>query len=175
MAMLDLSELNKKQKEAVTHGEGPLLIVAGSGTGKTAVITNRIAWLVEKKKIKLEQILAMTFTDKASQEMSERVNSLISQSYADLWVSTFHSFGERVLKEEGLDIGLPSDFKLVDQTSAWLLVRQNLDRFQLDYYRPLGNPSKFIHALVEHFGRCKDQQVSPEDYLKYARSLKEDR
>jgi len=152
-----------------------LLIVAGSGTGKTAVITNRIAWLVEKKKTKPEQILAMTFTDKASQEMSERVNSLISQSYADLWVSTFHSFGERVLKEEGLDIGLPSDFKLVDQTGAWLLVRQNLDRFQLDYYRSLGNPNKFIHALVEHFGRCKDQQVSPEDYLKHARSLKEDR
>jgi len=173
--MLDLSRLNKKQKQAVMAKDGPLLIVAGAGTGKTTVITSRIAYLIEKKKVRPEEILGVTFTDKASQEMLERIDQLLSQGYADLWISTFHSFCERILKDHGLDIGLPTDFKLIDQTSAWLLIRQNLERFQLDYYKPIGNPTKFLHVLIEHFSRCKDQAISPEDYLKYSQQAKEDK
>ena len=173
--MLDLSRLNKKQKQAAQAGAGPLLIVAGAGTGKTTVIASRIAYLIEKKKALPEEILGVTFTDKASQEMLERVDQLLSQGYVDLWISTFHSFCERILKDHGLDIGLPTDFKLIDQTSAWLLVRQNLERFQLDYYKPIGNPTKFLHVLIEHFSRCKDQAISPEDYLRYSQRAKEDK
>ena len=164
--------LNKEQKEAVLSGEGPLLIVAGAGTGKTTVITERIIFLIERGLAKPEEILAVTFTEKAAAEMEDRVDRLLPFGYHELWISTFHAFCEKVLRDNGLDIGLPGNFKLVDQTAAWLLVRQNLDKFSLDYYRPLGNPMKFIHALLSHFSRCKDQMIYPEDYLKYADELK---
>ena len=166
------SKLNNDQEKAVTHSQGPLLIVAGAGTGKTTVITERVAWLIKNQLAKPDQILALTFTDKAAEEMIDRVDRLLPYGYVDLWVSTFHAFCERILKVHGLDIGLPNDFKLLNQTEQWLLVRQNLDKFNLDYYRPLGNPTKFIHALIKHFSRCKDEEIWPVDYLKYADDLK---
>jgi len=169
---LDLKKLNEEQKEAVVHEKGPLLIVAGAGTGKTTVITQRIVYLIEKKLAKPEEILAVTFTEKAAGEMEERVDTLLPYGYVDLWISTFHSFCERVLRDHALDIGLPADFKILDPTAGWLLVRQNLDKFKLDYYKPLGNPTKFIQTLISHFSHCKDQEVYPEDYLGYSERLK---
>ena len=169
---LDLSKLNKEQKEAVVHKQGPLLIVAGAGTGKTTVITQRIVHLIEKGEVKPEEILAVTFTEKAAAEMEERVDVLLPYGYADLWISTFHSFCERVLRDYALNIGLPADFKVLDNTAAWLLIRQNFDKFELNYYKPLGNPTKFIQALISHFSHCKDQGIYPEDYLEYAEKLK---
>jgi DNA helicase-2/ATP-dependent DNA helicase PcrA len=167
-----LEDLNEEQKEAVTHREGPLLIVAGAGTGKTTVITRRLAYLIEKGLAKSQEILAVTFTEKAAQEMEERVDRLLPFGYLDLWVSTFHSFCERILKEHGLDIGLAPNFKILDQTAGWLLVRQNLDKFKLDYYKPLGNPTKFIHSLISHFARLKDEGIYPKDYLNYADQIR---
>ncbi len=169
-----LKDLNQEQEAAVTHGDGPLLIVAGAGTGKTTVITKRVAWLIEQGLAKPDQILALTFTDKAAQEMEERVDKLLPLGYVNLWISTFHSFAERILKDYGLDIGLPGDFKLLTTTEQWLLVKQNLDKFDLDYYRPLGNSTKFVHALLKHFSRAKDEEVYPEDYLKLVESKKLD-
>ena len=169
---LDLEKLNKEQKEAVLHDKGPLLIVAGAGTGKTTVITQRIVNLIEKGLAKPEEILAVTFTEKAAFEMEERVDKLLDFGYVDLWISTFHSFCERVLRENALDIGLPPDFKILDGTSGWLLARQNLDKFDLKYYKALGNPTKFIQALISHFSHCKDQEIYPEEYLEYADNLK---
>ncbi|MGB2762023.1 MAG: UvrD-helicase domain-containing protein [Minisyncoccales bacterium] len=169
---LDLKKLNEEQRKAVIHGNGPLLIVAGAGTGKTTVITRRIVYLIEKGEAKVEEILAVTFTEKAAEEMEERVDKLLPYGYVDLWISTFHSFCERILRDNALDIGLPADFKILDNTAGWLLVYRNLDRFELDYYKPLGNPTKFIRALMSHFSHCKDQAIYPEDYLKYAEELK---
>ncbi|MFH1890888.1 MAG: UvrD-helicase domain-containing protein [Candidatus Kuenenbacteria bacterium] len=166
--------LNPEQKRAVTYKNGPLLIVAGAGTGKTTVITQRIAWLIEQNLAKPDEILALTFTDKAAGEMEERVDRLLPMGYLDLWIMTFHSFCENVLKDHALDIGIPNDFKLLNQTEQWMLVRQNLDKFNLDYYKPLGNPTKFIHALIKHFSRCKDEDIGPQEYLKYAEGLKLD-
>ncbi|MFH1173446.1 MAG: UvrD-helicase domain-containing protein [bacterium] len=166
-----LKDLNAEQKEAVTHQEGPLLIIAGAGTGKTTVITKRLAWLIEQKLAQPDEILALTFTDKAAGEMEERVDRLLPYGYVDLWISTFHAFGERILKNHALEIGLPNDFKLLSQVDQWLLIRQNLAKFDLDYYRPLGSPAKFIYALVKHFSRAKDELVAPLDYLKYAEDL----
>lgn len=167
--------VNTEQRRAIAHGEGPLLIVAGAGTGKTTVITQRIAWLILEKKVPTDGILALTFTDKAATEMEERVDQLLPYGYVNLWVSTFHAFCERVLREHALDIGLPADFRLLSQTEQWLMVRRHFDRFELDYYRPLGNPTRFIAALIRHFSRLEDEDISPEDYLAYARSLKLDR
>src|SRR3989344_4542272 len=165
-----LEGLNKEQIEAVTHSEGPLLIVAGAGTGKTTVITRRIAYLIEQG-AKPEEILAMAFGEKAALEMEERVDQLLPYGYYNLQISTFHSFGEKLLKEYGLEVGLP-DFKVLDEVGQWLLVRNNLEKFELDYYRPLGNPTKFIKAFVSHFGRCKDELITPDEYLEYAEKLK---
>jgi DNA helicase-2/ATP-dependent DNA helicase PcrA len=90
-----------------------LLIVAGAGTGKTTVVTRRIAHLISQKLAKPEEILALTFTEKAAEEMEARIDQLLPLSY-DAWISTFHSFCERILKLHALDIGLPNDFKLLD-------------------------------------------------------------
>lgn len=163
--------LNEAQRRAVTHGDGPLLIVAGAGTGKTTVITQRLAWLVATEKARSDQVLALTFTERAAAELEERVDQLLPLGYTDLWVSTFHSFCERVLQAHGLDIGLPNHFRVLDTTGQWLLVRRHLDLFKLKYYKPLGNPTKFIHALLSHFSRAKDEGVLPADYRRFARSL----
>jgi DNA helicase-2/ATP-dependent DNA helicase PcrA len=172
--MFDLSNLNEEQKKAVAHDEGPLLIIAGAGTGKTAVITHRFVNLINEGKAKPEEILTLTFSDKAAQEMEERIDSLLPSGYFDLWVSTFHSFCRRVLVDYGIHIGLPGDFKLLDSSSSWLLVKQNFDKFNLNYYKPLGNPSKFITPLLNHFKDCKEQGIYPEEYLKYSKGANVD-
>lgn len=166
-----LADLNPEQRKAVTHENGPLLIIAGAGTGKTTVISRRVAWLINQAKAKPEEILALTFTDKAAGEMTERIDTLLPMGYVDLWVSTFHAFCQRILKDNGLDIGLPNDFRLLNETDAYLLVRKHFDRFNLEYYRPMGNPTKFIHALLRHFSRAKDEAVTPKEYLAYAKEL----
>lgn len=166
-----LDNLNDQQRQAVRHTAGPLLIVAGAGTGKTTVVTRRIAHLVESGLAQADEILALTFTEKAAGEMQERLDLLLPLGHRDLWVSTFHSFCQRILELHGLDIGLPGEVKLVTETEAWVLIHDNLDRFSLNYYRPLGNPQKFISALIKHFSKCKDELISPEDYLRYAETL----
>ncbi len=159
-----LEGLNDEQKEAVTHETGPLMIIAGAGTGKTTVITRRIAWLIQEKQIKSERILALTFTEKAATEMEERVDLLLPIGYLDLNISTFHAFCEKILRRHGLHIGLPEDFTLSTEVDSWLLMRRNLARFDLDYFRPRGNPTKFLQAMLKHFSRAKDEGVTPERY-----------
>lgn len=162
-----LSSLNEEQQQAVTHREGPLLIIAGAGTGKTMVITHRIAWLIAEGLAKPEEILALTFTDKAAGEMEERVDRLLPYGYINLQISTFHAFCEKVLHTHGVEMGLSPDVRLLNELDTWLLMRQHFDRFKLDYYRPLGNPTKYLRALLTHFSRAKDNAVLPEDYLAY--------
>lgn len=163
-----MSDLNSAQQRAIEHTSGPLIIVAGAGTGKTTVITQKIAYLIDQKLATSEQILALTFTEKAAHEMVERVDKLLSIGYADLQISTFHAFCQRLLEQYGLDIGLPNRFKVLTETEAWLLVRQNLKRFNLDYYRPMANPTRHIHELIKHFSKCKDELITPERYIAYA-------
>ena len=167
-----LEGLNKQQSEAVRHTTGPLLIVAGAGTGKTTVITRRIAYLVKQGLAKPDEMAALTFTEKAASEMQERVDLLLPLGHFDPWICTFHGFCERILKNHALDIGLPNDFTIVSNTQQWIFIFQHLQQFDLDYYRPLGNPGKFIGALLSHFSRLKDEVISPEDYLTYAQALR---
>ncbi|QQS22493.1 UvrD-helicase domain-containing protein [bacterium] len=167
-----LEGLNNEQLQAVTHATGPLLIVAGAGTGKTTVITRRIAYLMEQKLADPKQILALTFTDKAAGEMEARVEQYLPLGSYDLWISTFHSFCERIIKQHGIDIGLSNDFELLDKTRQWIFVYKHFEKFELDYYRPIGSPNKFIDSLLDHFSKCKDEMISPEDYLEYAEQLR---
>ena len=111
-----LHELNEKQREAVTHKNGPLLVIAGPGTGKTRVITHRIAYLIREHGIKAENILAITFTNKAAQEVQERVNSEIGEPHgSNIKVSTFHALCVNVLRKHALRIGLSENFTIFDQ------------------------------------------------------------
>ncbi len=167
----DKKKLNKEQKEAVEHIDGPLLIVAGAGTGKTSVLIERLDYLINKKEVKIDDILLMTFTEKAASEMEERADKILPYGYVDLWINTFHSFCQRILKEHALDIGLPGDFKLLTQTDQWILIKKNLEKLELDYYKPLGNPTKFIHELIKHFSRLKDESISAKEYLSYVKEL----
>lgn len=106
--------------------------------------------------------------------MEERADKVLPYGYTDLWINTFHSFGERILREFGLDIGLAAGFKLLTETEQWVLIKKNFDRFNLDYYRPLGNPTKFISELIHHFSRLKDENIPAAEYLKYAEELESD-
>ena len=167
-----LKDLNPQQKEAVTTTEGPLLIIAGAGTGKTTVIARRISYIIEKKLAKPSEILALTFTDKAAGEMEERVDQLVPYGFIDTWISTFHAFGDRVLRENALEIGFSPDFRVFSRPQQVLFFQQNLFRFDLDYWRPLSNPTKFIRAILDFFSRLKDENVKPAQLAQYVERLK---
>jgi DNA helicase-2/ATP-dependent DNA helicase PcrA len=163
-----LDRLNPSQIDAVTHDQGPLLIVAGAGTGKTTVLTRRIAYLIATKRCRPEEILALTFTDKAAAEMEERVDTLVPYGYADVWISTFHAFGDRLLKENALELGLTPDFRVLTRAEQVIFLRDQLFRLPLDYYRPLGDPTRHVQALITLVSRLKDEDVAPGEYLAYA-------
>lgn len=163
-----LEGLNEEQRRAVTHGEGPLLIVAGAGTGKTTVITRRIAWLVAARRARPGEILAVTFTDKAAGEMEERVDLLVPYGYTDIWISTFHAFGDRVLREHALEAGLPPDFRVLSRAEQVIFLKERLFELPLRLYRPLGDPTRYVEALITLFSRAKDEDVSPDEYAAYA-------
>jgi DNA helicase-2/ATP-dependent DNA helicase PcrA len=128
--------------------------------------------LVASEKAKPSEILALTFTDKAAREMEERVDIAMPYGYTDMWISTFHSFCDRVLRQEALQIGLDPGYKLMNEAEMTQFLIKNLFKFDLDYFRPLGNPTKFIRGMLQHFSRLKDEDVEPEQYSKYARKLK---
>jgi ATP-dependent DNA helicase UvrD/PcrA len=166
-----LGDLTLEQREAVTHGEGPLLIVAGAGTGKTAVITRRIAQLITSRHARPEQVLALTFTDRAAAEMEERVDRLVPYGYTQVWISTFHAFGDRVLRENALHAGLSPDFRVLNRPEQVIFMRERLFEFPLDHFRPLGDPTRHVDALVGLWSRAKDEDVTPEEYAAYAERL----
>ncbi len=162
--------LNSDQLSAVTYNSGPLLIIAGAGTGKTTVITEKIKHLITKKSVKPHEILALTFTEKAAAEMEERVDEELPFGYFQMWISTFHSFADRILREEASQIGLNPSYKLMTDAETILFLRKNLFLFNLKYFRPLGNPHKFLESLVDHFSRLRDENISPESYIAWTKS-----
>jgi DNA helicase-2/ATP-dependent DNA helicase PcrA len=163
-----LGGLNPEQRRAVTHGEGPLLVVAGAGTGKTQVITRRIAWLIATRRASPSEILALTFTDKAADEMVVRVDQLVPYGYTDTTIATFHAFGDRLIREHALELGLPTNVRVLSRPEVVIFLREHLFDFELDRYRPLGDPTRFLDALAGYFSRLKDEDVSPSAYLAHA-------
>ena len=139
-----LGGLNPEQLKAVTHGDGPLLVVAGAGTGKTQVITRRIAWLIATRRAKPSEILALTFTEKAAAEMQVRVDQLVPYGYTDAAIGTFHAFGDRIIREYALELGLPTDVRVLTRPEVVIFLREHLFEFDLDLYRPLGDPTRFL-------------------------------
>lgn len=169
--MTNEKKLNKEQLQAVKHKSGPLLIIAGAGTGKTTVITERIKHIISKDLAKPSEILALTFTEKASKEMQERVDIALPYGYTQMWISTFHSFCDRVLRGSALHVGISPSYKLNTQAESIAFVRKNLFKFDLNYFRPLGNPTKFIDGMLTHFSRLQDEDVSPNQYVDWVQKL----
>ena len=163
-------KLNKEQQDAIKFGEGPLLIIAGAGTGKTKVITERIKYLILSKKAKASEILALTFTEKAAREMEERVDISMPYGYTQMWIMTFHAFCDRILRREALHIGLDPKYKLMTEAESIQILRKNLFKLDLDYFRPLGNPNKFLSGMLQHFSRLQDEDISPVEYLDWAKA-----
>jgi DNA helicase-2/ATP-dependent DNA helicase PcrA len=166
-----LEGLNAPQAAAVTHEAGPLLIIAGAGTGKTTVITRRIAYLIATRRARPSEILALTFTDKAAAEMEERVDTLVPYGYADVNISTFHAFGDRLIKENALELGLTPDFRVLTRAEQVIFLRDHLFEFPLKHYRPLGDPTRHLQAILSQFSRLKDEDVGPDEYLIHAEGL----
>jgi DNA helicase-2/ATP-dependent DNA helicase PcrA len=163
-----LAGLNREQRRAVTHRDGPQLVVAGPGTGKTEVITRRIAWLIATRRARPAEILALTFTDAAADEMQARVDLLVPYGHAGAAIHTFHALGDRLVREHAFELGLPGDARLINRAEAVVLLRDNLFALGLERYRPLGDPTRFLGALVDLFGRAKEEGVDPRRLADYA-------
>src|SRR2546428_10498344 len=140
-----LEDLNPVQREAVTHPGGPLLIIAGAGSGKTRVLTHRIAWLIREQGVSPFEILAITFTNKAADEMKSRVGALVGPVAQKMWVSTFHSACVRILRRDGKALGFPSSFTIYDQADAVRLVGYVLRDQNVD---PKRFPPRGVQAAI---------------------------
>jgi DNA helicase-2/ATP-dependent DNA helicase PcrA len=168
---MDMGELNAAQRQAVKHGEGPLLVVAGAGTGKTRVITQRIARLIEEGKAQPAQILALTFTEKAAREMAERLYELIGWRSYQVPVMTFHAFGAELLGRYASHIGRSTRGGLLNETQKALLLQQHLHRVELSYYGPHSQIMEFLSGVVDYFGRLQNSGIGAADYQKYVDQL----
>jgi len=153
-----LEGLNPAQREAVTHGDGPLLILAGAGSGKTRVLTHRIAYLIHSGQARADEILAITFTNKAAQEMRERVELLLGRSTRGMWVLTFHAACTRMLRVEAPRLGYTRQFTIYDQADSRRLVKQCLDQVGAD-------PKRFSAAAVQgHISDAKNRLRDAAEY-----------
>ena len=168
-----LAGLNREQRRAVGHGDGPALVVAGPGTGKTEVVTRRVAWLIATRRALPREILALTFTDNAAREMQARVDMLVPYGQADAAIHTFHAFGDRLLREHAFELGLGADARLLSRPEQIVFMREHLFALGLERYRPLGDPTRFIAALLDLFARAKDEGLSAGDLAGHAYALEQ--
>ncbi|MFQ5695899.1 MAG: ATP-dependent helicase, partial [Terriglobia bacterium] len=159
-------QLNEAQRAAVQHLHGPLLVVAGAGTGKTRVITQRICYLLETiPALEGENILAITFTVKAAAEMRARIRRGADHRAARVGVHTFHDFCYDLLRQHDPEL------RILDDVDTWIFLRRRLDRLGLNLFQKLSEPGRFLSDFRDFFSRCQDELVSPEDYAWYVKKL----
>ncbi|MCW5748782.1 MAG: UvrD-helicase domain-containing protein, partial [Alphaproteobacteria bacterium] len=156
MPTAHLAGLNPTQREAVEHTEGPLLVLAGAGTGKTRVLTTRIAHILINRRAFPGQILAVTFTNKAAREMLERVGAAIGQAADGLWLGTFHSIGVRILRRHAELVGLKSNFTILDTDDQIRLIKQLLEAENIDDKK---FPARILSGIIQ---RWKDRALTPD-------------
>ena len=154
-----LNRLNPVQREAVIYGEGPLLLFAGAGSGKTRVLTHRVAYLIAVRNVSPRQIMAVTFTNKAAHEMKERIGKLVGESIGrHLWVGTFHATCARLLREHGQNIGLDRNFVVYDDSDQITLIKECFRQLLID-------EKKFApRAVLSHISKAKEKLVTPAKY-----------
>ena len=161
---MNISDLNDRQQEAVLYNDGPLLVLAGAGSGKTRVLTTKIAYLMEEKEISPYNILAITFTNKAAKEMKDRITRLVGSVARNIQISTFQGFGLKLLRENCELLGYDSNFVIMDSDDSLTVVKKILK--DLNYDSKLYNPK----AIRNKISSCKNELMSPNDYEKYATS-----
>src|SRR3954449_2134621 len=181
--MIDLTGLNPQQREAVTHGEGPLLVLAGAGSGKTRVITYRIAWLISEMGVHPSKILAVTFTNKAANEMLERVDRLVPAGGYRPWIGTFHSTSLRILRRYADRLGFTKSFAVYDTSDQLTLVKRCMRELNVndEAFPPRSVLSRISHAKNELMGPAEYEKTNldffgarvSEIYRKYQQRLKE--
>ena len=159
---MNIDFLNNKQKEAVLASDGPLLILAGAGSGKTSVLTTKVAYLIKEKCINPKNIVAITFTNKAAKEMKERIIKLVGSTGYDIQISTFHSFGLRIIKENYERLGFDKNFTIIDSDDSLTLIKKILKEMNIDTQRC--NP-KFIKNQISS---SKNEMITPEKYKNLA-------
>ena len=159
---MDLNELNDKQKEAVLYNDGPLLIIAGAGAGKTKTLTTKIAYLIEEKNVSHSNILAITFTNKAAKEMKDRIYRIIGSTAKDIQISTFHSFGLKLIRDNYNYLGYDKNFVIMDSDDSLTVVKKIIK--DLNYDPKVFNP----RAVRNIISSCKNKMTSPDDYEHYA-------
>ena len=159
---MDISSLNDRQKEAVLYNDGPLLIIAGAGAGKTKTLTTKIAYLIEEENVNPHNILAITFTNKAAKEMKDRLYMLVGDLAKKLQVSTFHSFGLKLLRENYDALGYDKNFVIMDSDDSLTVVKKIIK--DMGYDPKIYNP----RAIRNKISSCKNEMMSPEAYEKYA-------
>jgi DNA helicase-2/ATP-dependent DNA helicase PcrA len=159
---MDLNKLNDKQKEAILYTDGPLLILAGAGSGKTKVLTYKVAYLIDEKNVSPYNILAITFTNKAANEMKERIHSLVGDLADHIQISTFHSFGLKIVRENYKLLGYQSNFTIIDADDSVSVIKKILKELDLDpkFYNPNNIKNKISGA--------KNEMMGPNEYEKYA-------
>ena len=155
---MNINNLNNEQREAVTLTEGPLLVLAGAGSGKTKVLTTRVAYLIEEKKADPTEILAITFTNKAANEMKERIIKMLGEIAKDIQISTFHSFGLLILKEYYKFLGYKKNFTILDSDDSLTIVKKAMKDLNLDpkVYNP--------NAIKNKISGAKNELITPEKY-----------
>ncbi|HFN3019014.1 TPA: DNA helicase PcrA [Enterococcus faecium] len=163
-----LNGMNPRQKEAVLHTDGPLLLMAGAGSGKTRVLTHRIAYLIEEKEVNPWNILAITFTNKAAKEMKERVNAILASGGEDVWVSTFHSMCVRILRRDVDFIGYNRNFTIIDSSEQLTLMKRILKELNID---PKKNDPRSILGTIS---QAKNSLQTPQDFAKMQGSYYEE-
>src|SRR3979411_3137510 len=179
-----LDTLNPEQREAVLHTQGPLLILAGAGSGKTRVIASRIAYLVGYGHARPDEVLAVTFTNKAAEEMRTRVETLLGSDCSRMWVSTFHSVGARLLRREAPAIGLSRDFVIYDSSDQLTIIKQALKALRADgsFIPPRADRGRISHAknrmegpdvLAESASWNRREEEIAKVYAYYVNALKE--
>src|SRR5580698_4575657 len=158
-------EPDDRQREAIQHLHGPLLVIAGAGTGKTTVLIHRIANLVRGGHARPDQILALTYTDNAAAEMRERMRAELGNKAKDLQVATFHAYCNNLLIRNGKQFGVLEDYDL------WIFLRKRLRELNLKHFVIPANVGKFLHDLLDFMRRCQDELVGPERYAQYVEQL----
>jgi DNA helicase II / ATP-dependent DNA helicase PcrA len=164
-------EWTRQQQQAIDHRHGPLRIIAGAGSGKTATMTEHIARLIKSGSAEPEQIVALTFTNAAASELSERIRKTIGDSRVDVWSGTYHSFGGQIVSDAAETLDMPSQPRLLSQVEVWLLVRQILrDGIEIEQ-RDMANFGGAINSLVDLMSRCKDELVTADAVRDYIGTL----
>lgn len=163
---------NSQQEEAINYDGGPLLVIAGAGTGKTSIITQKICHLILDQHCPPESLLALTYTDKAATEMEERVDKSIPYGYSRVNIFTFHAFADSILRQDGHHIGIPANYRLLTKADVIMLIKNNLFQLPMKQFRPMGNPNKFIEALYQHFSRLQDEDITPKQYTAWTKKQK---